>query len=141
MAKKKNSSDKKAKKLKKDLKNISEDWESLKEEKAHHYDEIFLDRLASDIITLNDDAHALEEDEEWSDTAHTVTHLLGTPWGAPFVSNLTLLDAALSYQSQDPEESDLGHMMEDFSRYGHQFENQLFKLFEDILDDFEYHTF
>jgi len=134
-------SKKKADKLKQDLEKVSHDWEELIGEETLSHNEEFLDQVAHDLISLNEDAKALESDEDFNESAEVITHLLETPWGAPFVSNLTLLDAALNYEDQDPLQSDLCHLMEDFTRYGHQFENQLFKIFEDILDDFEYQSF
>lgn len=141
MTKKKPGNKKQAQKLKKDLKEIHNDWKELYHQEDLAHDEEFLGKIAGDIISLDEDAHLLTEDEDFYETADLLTHLLETPWGAPFVSNTTLMDAALCYSHQDPKDCDLGHLMENFYRYGHQFENQLFKIFEDVLDDFEYQSF
>jgi len=118
--------------VKKDLKKLHEDWEQLKGQEELSHDPQFLGTLAGDIITLESDSSGLDEEFETAELAH---HFVSTPWGAPFASNLTLFDAALSLQHQRAEDSDLAHLLEDFHLYSHQFENQFFKIFEDQLED------
>ena len=118
--------------VKKDLKKLSEDWNQVKGQEELARDPQFLGTLAGDIINLEHDSLELDEEYETAELAH---HFVSTPWGAPFASNLTLFDAALSLQHQRAEDSDLAHLMEDFHFYGHQFENQFFKIFEEQLED------
>lgn len=120
------------KQVKEDLKKLQEDLEQLKVQEELSHDPQFLGTLAGDIINLEHDAAELEEEFETAELAH---HFVSTPWGAPFASNLTLFDAALSLQHQCPEDSDLAHILEDFHLYGHQFESQFFKIFEEQLED------
>ncbi|MDX8431688.1 MAG: hypothetical protein SNF33_07825 [Candidatus Algichlamydia australiensis] len=116
-------------KLKEDLKKVREDWENLAAHEELAHDPEFLGTLANDIMTLESDSSYNEEDGE------LIHHFISTPWGAPFASNLTLFDAALSLKHQEPENSDLSHLMEDFHRYGHQFEDQFLKIFEENLEE------
>ncbi|GAB5411732.1 MAG: hypothetical protein ChlgKO_08460 [Chlamydiales bacterium] len=120
------------KQVKEDIKKLSEDWEQLKAQEELSHDPQFLGTLAGDIINLESDCLEFDEEYEAAELAH---HFVSTPWGAPFASNLTLFDAALSLQHQRAEDSDLAHLMEDFHLYGHQFENQFLKVFEEQLED------
>lgn len=123
------------KQLKENLKKIQEDWEELSSHEELSHDPRFLGTLANDIIALEHDSADINEDEIQFEAAAMAHHFISTPWGAPFASNSTLLDAALSFQHQPAQESDLSHLMEDFHYYGHQFEHQMVKVFAELLED------
>ena len=114
--------------LKKDLKKIHNDWQKLKDKHSLAKDETYLKKLAQDLKKLDQDAKK-EKGSEWAELIH---HLLTTPWGAPFVSETTLLEAANSYDPHQAKKSSLHVIMKKFSQLEKKCDAQIFKIFDDI---------
>ena len=126
----KNKSKNRQKVLKDDLNHFENDWQKLVSEKKLAHNEEFLHKMADDIIKLNEDAILAEEYN--SKVGHLIHHILITPFGAPFVCNKTLLEAALNYEYQTPIESDLCHIIDDFSKYSNVKNNELLSIFHHL---------
>ncbi|GAB4194452.1 MAG: hypothetical protein Tsb0015_17430 [Simkaniaceae bacterium] len=118
--------------VKNDLHTLNHDWQQLLEENTVINDANFLKKMASDIQKLNHDAVDIEDLEGCEDLAATITYLLNTPWGAPFVGETTLVEAADKFKEKESAESELYHLMSGFAQYSHKFENQIIRAFEDI---------
>ncbi len=121
--------------LLKDLEHVHEDWEMLKKKKTNYKDSKFLNKVAKDITQLNLDASQAEKVKSLKEKAELVNYLLTTPWGAPFVGETTLLEAAQSFKGENPSTSHLSHLMRDFATYGRKFDTQIFKFFDDLFDE------
>lgn len=87
----------------------------------------FLRKMAINIKQLHFDAKKTNKRSEYKQQAIEVEHFLSTPIGAPFVSAITLLQAADSFSEQNPKESDLSHLLEDFAQYGKHYASQLLR--------------
>ncbi|MCH9613835.1 MAG: hypothetical protein SP1CHLAM54_08440 [Chlamydiia bacterium] len=112
--------------LKEDLKKIHDDWEILKT----HEIEPHAEKFAKDIVQLDQDAKATDTED-----AELIHHLLSTPWGAPFIGEMTLLDAAKSYDGNS--DSPLHHLLSDFKKYSPRIKTHIFDLFDEIADDMD----
>ena len=87
----------------------------------------FLRKMAINIKQLHFDAKKTNKQSEYRQQAIEVEHFLSTPIGAPFVSAITLLQAADSFSDQNPKESDLSQLLEDFAKYGKHYASQLLR--------------
>jgi hypothetical protein len=87
----------------------------------------FLRKMAINIKQLHFDAKKTSKSSEHRQQAIEVEHFLSTPIGAPFVSAITLLQAADSFSEQHPKESDLSHLLEDYAKYGKHYASQLLR--------------
>lgn len=124
-------------KLQEDLKKLGKDWENLLSRKKSASDQKFLGEIAQDIKTLNEDAVMAETDHSLRSTVDMIHNMLTTPWGAPFVSDTTLLEAAIGFRSQRPEESDLHELMSRFTVYSSLLTNQFLTILESLSEDLE----
>lgn len=122
-------------KVKKDLKSFFDDWKILT--KGDSFESIYVEKMAADIINLYNDAKDLLKDSHLKEDAELVIHLLSTPWGAPFVSKSTLIEAAKKFDITSVENSDLLHLLKDFVNYTYIFNNQIYCILEDLQDDIE----
>lgn len=122
--------------LKDDLQKLERDWEDLLTAKRALSDSRFLREMAHDIKQLNEDSSKAKT-TLFSKEAHLIQHILTTPWGAPFVSDKTLLEAAYAYDLQNPLQSDLSHLMDEFTIHSRAFHNQFITLFHAIAEDLE----
>lgn len=111
-------------KLEKDVIALEKDWEELLLDKKLSKDRDFLTRIAHDIKELNEDSELFEHFKPYEDQAEMIHYMLTTPWGAPFVSDKTLIEAALAYQFQEPIQSDLAKMMREFTEHSSISHNQ-----------------
>jgi len=119
--------------LKEDLKEFSHDCENI----LHHHELIdntdFLHKLSEDIKHLEDDTLFFRNDP----SAQMIHYYLSTPFGAPFISTKTLLEAASSYNKQDPLKSDLHELVDGMIHFGDQQKNPLILLFQSIEEYLE----
>ncbi len=121
------------KSLKDDLKEFSHDCENI----LHHHELIdstdFLKKFSEDIKHLEDDTSFFRKDP----SAQMIHYYLSTPFGAPFISTKTLLEAASSYNYQDPLKSDLHELVDGMIHFGDQQKNPLLLLFQSIEEYLE----
>lgn len=117
--------------LKEDLAEIHKDWIHLFEDQKDLDNPQFLSKMASDIQHLDQDALKAVEDTNVKEQAELIHYLLTTPWGAPFIGETTLLDAANSYQ-QGQSESPLKHLLSGFMQHSEHQSTNLFKFLEQI---------
>lgn len=89
----------------------------------------FLRKMAINIKQLHFDARIAKHLEEFKHHAKAVDHFLSTPIGAPFVGKITLTKAAETFSEQDPQDSDLSHLLMDFAKYGKSYATQLLRVF------------
>ena len=119
--------------LKEDLKEFSNDCENV----LHHHELIddteFLQKFSNDIKHLEDDTLFFRNDP----SAQMIHYYLSTPFGAPFISTKTLLEAASSYSKQDPLKSDLHELIDGMIHFGDQQKNPLLLLFQSIEEYLE----
>ena len=120
--------------LKKDLEDLNHDWENLVSHNELAQDEDFLEKMAEEIKQLENDALLSEEDEKKGKVAHMIHHMLSTPWGAPFITDKTLLETALAYHNQEPLNSDLCHFMTDLTLYSTHFNNEFLSIFWSLFN-------
>ena len=121
------------KNLKDDLKEFSHDCEEIlqRHELTENID--FLHKFSEDIKHLEYDATFLSKDP----SAQMIHYYLSTPMGAPFVSTKTLLEAASTYENQDPLKSDLHELVDGMIHFGDQKKNPLLLLFKSIEEYLE----
>ncbi len=120
--------------FKRDLTAIHHDWEELLAEESKAADHGFLKKVATDIQNLDQVALALKAVDTFKEDAELVHFLLSTPWGAPFVEETTLIEAAHAFSDDDPH-PDLKRLLFRFAQYGHQMETPLFEVFEEIATE------
>ena len=118
----------------KDLDELNHDWEELLAHRQLLTDQKFLHKIAEDIVELNDDATLMEKDPQVEPIAHLVHHMLTTPVGAPFITDKTLLEAAISFDYQKPLRSDLSQIMKNFLKYSRENENAFLTIFSLLHD-------
>jgi hypothetical protein len=87
----------------------------------------FLRKMAINIKQLHYDAKLAKKTAEWKHQAKEIEHFLSTPIGAPFISTITLTQAADTFSEQNPKESDLSLLLEDFAKYGQHYATQLLR--------------
>jgi len=93
-----------------------------------------LSKVAHDILTLDKDALEALHTENLKEKGEMLHFLLTTPWGAPFIGETTLLNAAQSY-SEKNSDSSLHHLLGGFISHGSGKHTALFNVFEDIARD------
>lgn len=113
----KKSSTIKAKELADDLARFNEEWYQIRTETSIIENKRFLAILARDILKL--DRHATEVAcfEKYKSSAELIHYVLQTPWGAPFVTSTTLLDAATCFEDEIPLKSTLHDLLKTFTLY------------------------
>ncbi len=87
----------------------------------------FLRKMAINIKHLHFDAKNAKKNSQWKQQAKDIEHFLSTPIGAPFISSITLTQAADNFSEQNPKESDLSILLEDFGKYGRHYAAQLLR--------------
>jgi hypothetical protein len=132
MSKKKDDQAQIIQELKNDLHQLNEDWQKLQKHHNVVNNQHFLRKMADDIQKVTNDAAVVEECDGCEDLALSLTYLLNTPWGAPFVGETTLAEAAEHFRDQEYQQSSLFHLMSGFAEYSDKFENQIIRAFEDI---------
>lgn len=122
--------------LRADLHALHDDWEVLLKQSSMLKDSKFLEKIASHIKKLDSNATLALEISKLKEQAEVVHYALSTPWGAPFIGETTLLDAANKYKADNPE-SALMHLLSDFLKYGHHKEVPLFNVLDEISEELE----
>lgn len=111
------------------LKQMRKDWLALISRSHLAKNPQFLRRMAINVKHLHYDAIQLKQTIEFQSRVSQIEHFLSTPLGAPFVTKVTLVKAAYLFSEQDPRDSDLSRILEEFSHYGACFPMQLLSLF------------
>jgi hypothetical protein len=122
--------------LKEDIQKLSDDWDDIMESKKLVKDSDFLSQLAEDIRGLDDDIVQLEEFDDMKDLTQSLQDILEKPSHNNF-TNTSLIDAAISFQYQDPLNSDLCHLMNNFSHYSTEFDNDYLTVFWSLMEKLE----
>jgi len=122
--------------LKHDLSTLHDHWTKLIEQERVAHDPAFLKKVADDIRKLDQDAKKATSFEELEERAQLLHFALTTPWGAPFVGETTLLEAANTYTDDNPNSS-LQHLLADFAHYSQEEQAPLLKVFDEILEELE----
>lgn len=122
--------------LRSDLHALHDDWEILLKQDGMLNDSTFLKKIATDIQQLDIDATQALEVSKLKEHADIVHFALSTPWGAPFIGETTLLEAAKNYKANNPE-SALMHLLSDFLKYGHNKKVPLFSVLDEISEELE----
>ena len=120
--------------LKDDLQTLLKHWEILNQNEGCAHDPTFLKKVATDIQQLDQDAKKAATITELKESAQLVHFALTTPWGAPFIGETTLVDAANTY-TEENNNSSLQHLLSDFARYGHEEQAPLLKVFDEIFEE------
>ena len=110
------------------LKLLNHDFSQLFEDKKKPSDVRLMHRIALNVQHLYFDAKRLKKSEKYHDMAEHILLTLTTPWGAPFVLETTLLDAADNFGVQNPKYSDMYKWLKGISRYGHHFPKQILSM-------------
>ena len=120
-------------KLRNDLLKVRSDWTQVMKEEKTVSDQIFLKEMADDLKQLDTDAAEAKDSKE----AELIHYLLTTPWGAPFIGDTTLLEAAQKYDPNTSANTDFYKLLESFSKYAKTCDTQLFKIFDDISESLD----
>jgi hypothetical protein len=91
-------------------------------------DPIFLSKTSSSILRIHRHAKELSEIKNFGRESTLIEHMLDTPWGAPFISNETLLDAATTYPDEIPKRSKLHEFLLQIA--SHRTNNEIFTIQE-----------
>jgi hypothetical protein len=103
----------KEEKLKKDLKRLIEHWKKLLAKKDLRKNKKFLHKIANDIKKLNTDTQHSVQMPDLYPASYLIHHFLISPYGAAFMTNRSLLDAALAYEPEVCEKSELFQLLEE----------------------------
>lgn len=126
---------KKLEKMKKDFHQFFLDWEAYFSD-AKYQSLDAAKKLAEDIIKIHEDAKSLEHVKGFEEEASLTLYLLSTPFGAPFVSNISLFAAATNFHSS-PHSEEFIHLLKDFEKYKKAFGDEIFYIVKDLLNDIE----
>ncbi|MBN1914498.1 MAG: hypothetical protein JW769_01245, partial [Parachlamydiales bacterium] len=118
----------------KDLHHFNKDIHSLTHHQQLLKDPRFLEKISREIINLYEEAITVEK---IFPKAHDIYHILATPFGAPFVNEQTLLQAAVDYSYQKPSRSEMKHTLEKFLHYNKNIHNELIDLFDYLTEEIE----
>ena len=118
----------------KDLRRFTEDWENLIKHSELAKNSKFLKNFADHIRHLDIDTQREDLPENVENFAHLIHHMLSTPFGAPIVSEKTLMEAALTLEFQDPIRSDLSEMTLEFLQLSPSDHNELVTLFHSFYE-------
>ncbi len=107
---------------------LHKDFTLLFEGKKRASDPLLMHRVALMIRQLHHDAKRLRYFPKYKEAAEHIVLTLTTPWGAPFVMEISLLDAAENLDEQNPASSDMHHWLSKIARYGHHFPQQILSI-------------
>lgn len=99
--------------LKKDLFILRDDIELITKKHNLVDDQRFIQKIAHDIRKIDEDSFYLKDNEK----AQLIHYLLSSPVGAPFVTPISLLEAAKTLKRETPLESRLHHYLENLLKY------------------------
>ena len=119
--------------LKDDIQKLSDDWDDMMAKKKLIKDCDFLSKVAEDIIDLEEDIGQLDEFDDMEGVKKTLEDILEEPSKSHFTKT-SLIDAAISFQYQDPLNSDLCHLMSDFTHYSTEFDNEYLTVFWSLME-------
>lgn len=122
-------------KLDNDLLAIHEDWKRAASEQDIAENREFLMQFALNIILLHHDANLACESELHHDKGELIAHLLSTPWGAPFISDQTLIEAAQRYRVREGNSSEFPQIVKTFVRFEKEFSTQVFDILDRMCSD------
>jgi hypothetical protein len=125
-------------KFKNDLKAFHQSWELISRKSSLLEDRAFLLKLAKEIQNLHHDIGTNRFSKKVKETALLIDYILDTPWGAPFVFEKPLLEAAISFQENGS--SDFHDLIGQFLNFKDEINHQLFDYVGDIektLADYE----
>lgn len=125
--------------LEEDLFRFNEEWYQIHTENQIVENQTFLLHLAHDILILNQHAKEVEKTGLWQEGAHLIHYILGTPWGAPFVTNTTLLEAAQLFPDEIPLKSTLHTFTKQYVKYGTKCKFPILDALQQLQD--EIHNF
>jgi len=120
------------KKLEKDLHRLSKHWKEVIVNHNLLEESKFLSTIAEDVIDLESDLELCEGLHPLGDGVELIHYLINTTWGAPFVFNTPLLEAAQSYKPEKYRDSQLRALMGEFVQYHEELNEQLFNCLEEI---------
>lgn len=89
----------------------------------------------SEVIQDVEAESTLASSKKYKKACDLIHHLLYTPWGAPFVTERSLLESAQTYKFQNHFESDLYLFIKRFLDHSEESESQIFKSIELIIND------
>jgi hypothetical protein len=92
------------KKIQEDIRDIIYDWKSVCNNHSLLKDTVFLEKMHTHIILLEEHSTHLKKHKHIYDL---LDHILHTPAGAPIVSDKTLFDCAKTYDASEKEDSAL----------------------------------
>lgn len=115
----------KAESFQQSLKLLNRDFTQLFTDKKDPTDVRLMHRVALNVQQVYFDAKQLQKSPKYHKAAEQILQALTTPWGAPFVLETTLLDAAENLSTQDPKYSDMQKWLKNICRYGHYFPQQI----------------
>lgn len=117
------------KKLRSDLKNFNADLKKITHKKKLSKSKKYLKKFAEDIKSLNNDLLINNEEKIPSYLYHIIT----TPFGAPFVIDQSLVEAAINFENQTPLNSDLSHLVSSLNRYENYYHDEVLSIFDSLL--------
>ncbi len=92
----------------------------------------YLEALSQSILTLDRHAKELTSEKMLGKSASLIHYILQTPWGAPFVGDDTLLQAAKTFSHQEWSESSLLSLLKQFDEYRNKCTLPLMKSLDQI---------
>ena len=99
--------------LKEGLHLLHNDWEKLLQQEPPSIDAVLLTSFAKHILQLDQNAKEAALISDLKEKAQLLHFALSTPWGAPFVGETTLLEAATAYKEENTDSS-LQHLLINF---------------------------
>lgn len=120
-------------KLKEDLDSINKQLQDLFKDHSLSKNEKFLNKFSKNITNLHEDYILVKKDPKLTESMDLLHYLLTTPWGAPFVADTTLLEAAITYKYQEPTKSDLYQLLKGFLKYSTYEDNEFISVFHELI--------
>lgn len=107
----------KLKELEQNLLDFRQNLQKLEKTPLIYHEASFLSEVAEKILELERHASELALAGVWKEGAHLICHILQNPWGAPFVTKTSLVEAAKIYVDEKPQKSTLYNFLQDLSNY------------------------
>ncbi|MBI5273465.1 MAG: hypothetical protein HY860_00235 [Chlamydiales bacterium] len=112
------------------LHDFHQSWDELSKKKSLLNNHEFMLKVAKEIQIIHDDIMKDDISCDIKDSALLLDYIMGSPWGAPFVFDKPLLEAAKSYIASNEE--DFPHLMTEFLNYKEEINKQFFDGIEEI---------
>lgn len=112
------------------LHSLHESWEEVSKQSSLVNNDEFMLKLAKEIQEIHDDITQSHITGEFKENAEIIDYIFQTPWGAPFVFDKPLLEAARSYLQKNP--NDLKKLIGEFLNYKEEINEQLFDCIQEI---------